>query len=132
MSKRDLALLGAGSGSTAGGAGSIGRVRVDTTTSIAGMISTPIPVRGAAWSTSAPLIVRAPALATTVLGDAGRVYPLFLNNASQPSVTAGADGTGAVDVALADGINTLCALVSPSASLGHPEAFRCIQIVYLP
>jgi len=124
---------GAGSGNAAAGAGAPGRVRIDSPASIAGMVQAPIPVRGAAWATSTPLVVKTPSVSTSIIGDAGRSYPITLDGAARPTVTTGADGSAAIDLTLAsDGIHTLCVLASPAATMQHAEAVRCIQIAYVP
>lgn len=123
--------LGAGS-SNKGGNGSIGRVRIDSTTSIAGMVTGPIPRQGAVWATDAPTIVTSLPVSIRLAGAVGQTYGVTLNDVAQLPASVGSAGTATLMPNLAVGTNTLCALASTTATLANLESLRCIDVVYLP
>lgn len=127
------AVAGTGAGSSnKGGNGSIGRVRIDATTSPAGMVTGPIAMRGAVWAATTPTLATTATPALSIVGDIGRTYGLTINDVAQTPVMVGGGGTGAVSATLATGTNRLCVLASVAATIGNQESVRCVEIVYLP
>jgi hypothetical protein len=132
--------IGAGAAATKAGDGSIGRVRVDssTTTDIGPMVQNIVPKRGANWLAGAPLMTATAAQTITLVGAVGESYGINFNNVAMPDATIGAANTIPVEVTLAktgatnqSPFNTLCA-INPTAQLGNAESVRCFQMLYLP
>ncbi|HVV88202.1 MAG TPA: hypothetical protein VHE35_34410, partial [Kofleriaceae bacterium] len=130
--------MGHGGGQTAasrhdGGAGGLGRIRVDAAAGDVGNLSTtPAPVRGPSWDAATPVVLdqARSAVALTLLGDPGRAFPLRLNDSELPSpVTPGPNGAATVrDLALVPGHNQLCAVAV--AGVLQPESLACIDLFY--
>lgn len=126
--------LGAAKGTSAGngGAGSLGRVRIDSAdASIAAAASGVTPVRGPAWVKDTPRIVRTPSAELTLTGEAGRTYAVIVNDGAAANVSF-SGATRAVTVALHDGVNQVCAVADPAVTPLRPENENCIQIGYVP
>jgi len=123
---------GAGSNNTKAGDGGAGRVRVDTTNAVTGMVSGVTPARGPAWTTTAPTIVTTANVDLGIVGGAAQSYGVYLNGSAQPNVTTNASGAAVASLALVPGLNTACTTVAPAIGTGMPEATRCIDLVYLP
>jgi hypothetical protein len=132
--------IGGGAGATKAGDGSIGRIRVDssTTADVNPMVQGLVPKRGANWLAGAPFMTAAPAQTIMLVGAVGQEYGINMNNVALANATIGAGNTIGIDVTLAmtgassdSPFNTICA-INPTATLGDVESVRCIQMLYLP
>lgn len=124
--------MGAGSGNTKGGDGGGGRVRIDTTTTVAGMVGTLVPTRGPAFAGTAPTFVAMANVDIGIVGGATQNYGVYVNGVAQANATTNASGAATASLTLAAGLSTVCTTVVPAIGTGMPEATRCIDVVYLP
>ncbi|CAN5867008.1 hypothetical protein BH11MYX3_BH11MYX3_25310 [soil metagenome] len=119
-------------GGAGGGVGGAGRIRIDTTSAAIPGTPSPLPARGVAWATTAPIITAAAMIDMPLIGSASQMYGVYLNGAAQPAVMTNTSGVAMTSVALVEGLNTLCATTAPAVAVTIAEASRCIQIAYLP
>ncbi|MBE7448627.1 MAG: hypothetical protein HS111_07005 [Kofleriaceae bacterium] len=118
-----------GTGNNAGGAGSVGRIRVDAAAGdVPSMATTPPAVRGPAWSPSVPSITTASSLAVELRGQPGRTFELRLDDQPAGTATPGVAGTAVPTVTLRPGRNQLCAVALAGQLL--PESLACVDIFH--
>jgi hypothetical protein len=120
-----------------GGAGSVGRVRVDAPSgTVASMANNPVAVQGPSWVTGgsgAPLIVGTPTAMIPLLGKSGATYGIVVDASPQASVMLTATTMKDVTVPLTVGHNAVCAVAdAQTPSSGNAEALECIDVVYIP
>ena len=125
-----------------GGAGSAGRIRVDT--SALGVLprfaaTSPPPVQGPmlrsrnAGGNPFPVVVTQSVLTLDVVGQPSRAFFLDVNDAGPARNTMSASGTASVPVQLVAGLNRVCVVVvDEPASSQLSENLQCISIAYLP
>ena len=125
-----FATVPGGAGAQNGGAGAVGRIRIDTPSSTASP-SSPVAARGAAWATTAPTLVTTANTSAVLLGATMQAYGVYLNGAALTSVTTMTGMATVVVNGLNPGANTLCATVAPGVLPSVLESTRCITITYL-
>jgi hypothetical protein len=125
-----------------GGAGSAGRIRVDTSELgvLPGFAATsPAPVQGPmfrnrnAGGSLVPVVVTQSMLTLDLVGQPNRAFFLDVNGTGPESHTMPAAGTDSVPVQLVAGLNRICAVVvDEAASSQLSENLQCISIAYIP
>ncbi|HUH05116.1 MAG TPA: hypothetical protein VML75_24125, partial [Kofleriaceae bacterium] len=122
-----------GLGCNAGGAASPGRIRLDSPSSAAlGLVDAPAAVRGPMWTSSVPPITSSGTPSLGVHGQPSTTFGLSVNGGAAAAFATDATGAGTVTPSLQPGLNTICVLVSPTASNLLPEASNCRDIAYVP
>ncbi len=131
-----IAAPGGGGGNAAndGGNGGAGRIRIDAPGALDAPSVTPVAKRGPAWAIDTPLIVREPTPTLTLFGEPGKTHGVRVDGAAVTDVQIGFDGQREVEVSLAPGANTVCALWTVNATeiVAPDEARSCVDVVYLP
>jgi hypothetical protein len=122
-----------GTAQNAGGDGAPGRVRFD----VPG--NDPAPsfgvvthsYRGPMWSLDSPVIVTAPLPSLQLFGGPSNI--VFVEVEGQGKQGRSFSEEGVLDFAptLAPGHNTVCAVVTIEPHSNQPDAFNCIDIVYI-
>ena len=120
-----------------GGAGSFGRVRIDT--SERGGLpdfapSSPASFQGSllrtidSTGTQVPVVTRLQQMTLEVFGERGEGFNLDVNGTRVP-FTASSDGEASVPVTLLPDRNVICVVTGSNTSLDASEAVQCISIV---
>jgi hypothetical protein len=120
-----------------GGAGSFGRVRIDTSEPGGPpdfAPSSPASYQGAllrtidSTGTQIPVVTRLQQITLEVFGERGEGFNLDVNDVGVP-FTASSDGAASVPVTLRPGRNKICVITGSNTSLEVSEAVQCISIV---
>jgi hypothetical protein len=120
-------------GACFGGAGSGGRIRIDTPGDVFPTWSLAPVVRGPAWR-DPPAIVRSSTTMLTLTGGVGATFPLLEDLIPLPDIGIfDPAGTALVTIDnLTRGHNQVCAKTSASAQVTDREAVSCVDVVYVP
>ncbi|HKE16232.1 MAG TPA: hypothetical protein VKB80_15270 [Kofleriaceae bacterium] len=116
-----------------GGAGGVGRIRIDSAGPVE-LDDQPAAALGPMIAGDAPVVTRSEAIELSVRGASQSSYDLYLGEANEPagSVATGADGLGSAEVTLAPGANLVCVSGASPADLAYAEARNCVSIAYVP
>ncbi|HUS63882.1 MAG TPA: hypothetical protein VMZ28_05025, partial [Kofleriaceae bacterium] len=117
-----------------GGLGADGRARVDVATpALPGLLSVePELVRGPRWADDTPYLVGDDELELTLYGEPNTQFGAIVESGDPEAVMTDGAGVGTLQVTLERGRNHICALISPTASVGDPEAIQSIYVTYIP
>jgi hypothetical protein len=115
-----------------GGAGSVGRVRVD----VPGDAATPAfagaeHYRGPVLAPNTPVVVTAASQIVRVFGGASQSYALQREGDAREAIETTSNRRVDIAVELEAGLNRVCAVVNQTASLGSPEGANCLDIAYI-
>jgi hypothetical protein len=124
-----------------GGAGSFGRIRVDTS-ELGGLPlfvpAQPPPFQGPlfrnrdAGDNPIPVVVTLPMLTLDVVGQPNDDFFLDVNGASREPFFTSSAGASNVLVQLSAGLNRICAVMDQTTLLQLGEGVQCITIAYIP
>ena len=124
-----------------GGAGSMGRVRINTPQAVQGsgtVVATgasPSAYIGLAFDSTVPFITTMAQPKLVIHGATGKQYTLFTRDAGNniTDTQMGTLGAGSANVSphLSPGLNNVC-LVEPGGDLGQNEGVTCVDIAYVP
>jgi hypothetical protein len=123
-----------GTGGNAGGDGAPGRVRldqpgVDPAPSFQGVTHF---YRGPMWSPDSPAIVAGPIPSLRLSGGANNGVFLEVGGRGKEGRSFSPEGMLDFTPALEPGHNAVCAVVTIDSHSSQPDAFNCIDIVYIP
>lgn len=124
----------ASSACNAGGAGSAGRIRIDSgQAAIPAFESIPALVRGPSWASDTPYLVTDSELTAEFYAQPNRTYGVAGNPGNISPVTTNVSGIGSHTFDLQRGINQLCVYVSDDTQHPSlPEAKHCHAVAYIP
>ena len=116
-----------------GGAGGVGRIRIDSAGPVE-LDDQPAAALGPMIAGDAPVVTRSETIELSVRGASQSSYDLYTGDANQPagSVATGANGLGTAEVTLAPGTNLVCVSGASPADLAYAEAKNCVSIAYVP
>jgi len=116
-----------------GGAGGVGRIRIDSADPIE-IADEPSALVGPMITRDAPVVTRTQTIAISVRGAESASYELYLGEASNPagSIALGTGGMGSSDVTLEPGLNAICVSGSSADELAYLEAKNCLSVAYVP
>jgi hypothetical protein len=124
-----------------GGAGSSGRMRVDTS-ELGGLEpfarATPTPFQGplfrnrSANGTPIPVVVDLSQLTLDLVGQPGRVVHVEVNGGARQPVNMSAGGTGSFTAQLQTGANRICVFMDEDTPIDLSEGAQCIVIASIP
>jgi hypothetical protein len=125
-----------------GGAGSFGRMRVDSPGNGLppfALTAQPTPFRGPVFhnrdggGNPISVVVEQPMLTLELVGQPNHDFFVDVNDGTlrEPFGTS-ASGTDSVQLQLTAGINRLCAVMDQATPLGLSEGVQCISIAYIP